>query len=220
MPTMTRKTVLQLAAAGFVLSYLVPGTLLGPPPAMDDDAATVVAWLRDNGGDIRLSLWVGIFGVALFAVATAIVRSSLPSPHRDVFFFGAVTFVAATTIQGWMWAGMARHVDTLDPQTARTLLDISSYWGPFLCGATVLTLAPLVVAAFGSTPVLPRWVGLISAVALVEQLVETVTIFGDHGFLGPGGPMNLILGAGLTTMAWVSVAIAVAREPNPVPVAA
>jgi hypothetical protein len=213
MPTMTRKTVLQLAAAGFVLSYLVPGTLLGPPPAMDDDAATVVAWLRDNGGDIRLSLWVGIFGVALFAVATAIVRSSLPSPHRDVFFFGAVTFVAATTIQGWMWAGMARHVDTLDPQTARTLLDISSYWGPFLCGATILTLAPVVAVSLGRAALLPRWLGVISAVALVEQAIETVTMFGDHGFLAPGGAMNLVLGAGLTTIAWAGLAVAVSRQP-------
>lgn len=213
---MKRSTILYLATVGFVISYLVPGIALGPPPEIDADGRAVIDWFRDNASTIRFSLWVGIFGMALFALMASIVRSSLPSPHRDVFFFGAVTFASVTTIQGWFWAGLARHVDIVDPAVARTLLDISSYWGPFLCGATVLTLAPIVAVSFGRAPVLPRWVGLISAVALVEQLVETVTIFGDHGFLGPGGPMNLILGAGLTTIAWVSLAIAVARGPNSV----
>ena len=209
---MTRARLIYAATAAFLVAYLIPGALLGPPPEIDDDAATVVAWLRDNADTIRLSLWIGLFGVALFAVVASIVRSVLPSPHRDIFFFGAITFVSATTIQGWVWAGLARHADTVDPQTARTLLDITSYWGPFLCGATMLTLAPVVAASLGSSPVLPRWVGVLSAIALVEQAVETITIFGDHGFLAPGGPMNLVLGAGLTTIAWVGLAIAVARQ--------
>jgi hypothetical protein len=215
-----RTTILYLATGGFVLSYLVPGIALGPPPEIDADGLAVVDWFRDNASSIRFSLWIGVFGLALFAIMASIVRSSLPTPHRDVFFFGAITFASATTIQGWIWAGLARHADTVDAGTARTLLDISSYWGPFLCGATVLTLGPVVFAALGSAPVLPRWVGLISAVALVEQLAETVTMFGDHGFLGPGGPMNLVLGAGLTTVAWASLAVAVARGPNSIDAAA
>ena len=209
---MKRSTILYLATAGFVVSFLASGTTLGTPPEIDDDGATVVRWFQDHASTIRWTLWLGIFGVVLFALAMSIVRSTLPSPHRDVFFFGAVSFAAATTIQGWVWAGLARHADALDPATARTLFDVTSYWGPFLCGATVLTLAPVVVLALGRTPVLPRWLGVISAVALAEQLVETITIFGDHGFLAPGGPMNLVLGAGLTTIAWVGLAIAVARR--------
>jgi len=206
-----RSTILYLATAGQVAAFLVSGAVLGTPPQIDDDAASVLRWFQSNATALRWSLWVGIFGVVLFALVMSIVRSTLPAPHRDVFFFGAVSFAAVTTIQGWIWAGVARHAATVDAGTARTLLDVSSYWGPFLCGATVLTLAPIVVLSFGEAPAFPRWLGVISVVALVEQLVETITIFGDHGFLAPGGPMNLMLGAGLTTLAWAALAVVVAR---------
>ena len=201
-----------MATAGFVASYGAAGALLGTPPALTADGPTVVRWFEVNATTIRWTLWLGIFGMLMFALVASLVRSSLPAPHRDVFFFGAVTFVSATTIQAWIWAGMARHPGALEPGTARVLFDIASYWGPFLCGATVLTLAPVVAATLGRRPVLPRWLGVITAVALVEQVVETVTVFGERGFLAAGGPMNLVLGAGLTTLAWVALAIAVARQ--------
>jgi hypothetical protein len=51
----------------------------------------------------------------------------------------------------------------------------------------------------------------VTGIALVEQVVETVTIFGDRGFTAPGGPMNLMLGAGLTVIAFVSIGVVVAR---------
>jgi hypothetical protein len=41
-------------------------------------------------------------------------------------------------------------------------------------------LAPLVLLAVHGK--LPRWLGILQAVALVEQLVETVTVFGHTGF--------------------------------------
>jgi hypothetical protein len=53
----------------------------------------------------------------------------------------------------------------------------------------------------------------IAAVALVEQLIETVTIFGSHGFIAPGGPMNIYLGAGLTAVALLSLGITLTRSP-------
>lgn len=40
------------------------------------------------------------------------------------------------------------------------------------------------------------------AVAFGEQAVETITIFGSTGFTEPGGPMNVMLGAGLVA-AWL-----------------
>ena len=46
------------------------------------------------------------------------------------------------------------------------------------------------------------WLGVLGAIAFVEQTVETVTIFGSTGFTEPGGAMNLQLGAGLV-WAWI-----------------
>lgn len=45
------------------------------------------------------------------------------------------------------------------------------------------------------------WLGLLGAVAFVEESIETVTIFASTGFTQPGSAMNLQLGTGLT-LAW------------------
>ena len=64
------------------------------------------------------------------------------------------------------------------------------YWGPVLISATVMTLAPIALLALGKRAGLPRWLGIVTLVALLEQLIETVTLFGNRGFIAPGGPMN------------------------------
>ena len=86
---------------------------------------------------------------------------------------------------------MALHVDQLQPATAHVLFDATSYWGPVLTSTTIMMLLPVVLAK----DVAPRWVVWLGAVALVEQVVETITIFGHGAFLAPGGYMNTILGA-------------------------
>jgi hypothetical protein len=109
-------------------------------------------------------------------------------------------------------AGLSWHADRLDPATARTLLDVASFWGPVLTGTTILMLAPITALAWRGQAGLPRWLAVVTGVAALEQLVETVTIFGDRGFTAPGGPMNLLLGAGLVLIAFVSLGIATARS--------
>lgn len=49
---------------------------------------------------------------------------------------------------------------------------------------------------------LPRWLGVLGAVACAEQLVETITMFGSSGFTEPSGAMNLQLGAALV-LSWI-----------------
>jgi hypothetical protein len=55
--------------------------------------------------------------------------------------------------------------------------------------------------AFGGSPLTPRWLGWLSVLFFVEQGVETITVFGESGFIAPGGPMNLYLG-GVIGVAW------------------
>lgn len=196
---------------GFAVVFIAGGLALGTTPDASDDGAAVAAWFRDNGGHVRLWLWLSTLSLPLFAVFAAFVRARLPALYRDVFFAGAIALVAETAVQGWIWAGLAWHAERLEPATARTLLDVASFWGPVLTGTTVLMLAPITIVALRAEAGLPRWLGYVTGVALVEQLVETITIFGDKGFIAPGGPMNLLLGAGLTVIALVAVGIVVAR---------
>jgi len=173
----------------------------------------VATWFRDHDGHVRTWIWRLTLSAPLFATFAALIRARLPAPHRDLFFFGAVAFAAETAVQGWLWAGMALHASDLQPATARTLLDVASFWGPVLTSTTVMMLAPVALLGLRAEAGLPRSLGLVAAVALAEQLAETVTIFGRHGFIAPGGPMNIYLGAGLTAVALLSLGIALGRSP-------
>jgi xanthosine utilization system XapX-like protein len=157
----------------------------------------VVAWFRANRDGVRWSVWASTVGAPLLAIVLSLLRRLLPAPHRDVFLIGAVGIVVTTAIQSWTWAGLALHADRLEPATARTVLDVALFWGPVLTGATTTMIAPVTLLALRGQAGLPRWLGVLGAVAFIEQAVETVTIFGATGFTEPGGAMNLQLGAGL-----------------------
>src|SRR5262249_13341308 len=113
-----------------------------------------------------------------------------------------ITMIATTGVQIWTWAGLALHADRLEPATARTILDVAIFWGPVLTAATVTFMAPVTLLALRGEAGLPRWLGLLGAVSCAEQVIETITIFGESGFTEPGGAMNLQLGAGLV-WAWL-----------------
>jgi hypothetical protein len=81
-------------------------------------------------------------------------------------------------------------------------LDVAIFFGPVLTGAFITLIAPVTLLALGGRAGLPRWLGVLGAVAVLEQAIETVTIFGSSGFTEPGGAMNLQLGAGLV-MLWL-----------------
>jgi apolipoprotein N-acyltransferase len=199
-----------VATLGFGVLYLAASIALGTTPEAKDNGQSVAAWFRDHDGNVRAWIFLLTLSAPLFAVFAALVRERLPSPHRDVFFFGAIAFAAETAVQGWIWGGMAWHPSALEPATARTLLDVASFWGPVLTSTTVMMLAPVALLGLGGGA-LPRWLGAVAAVALAEQLIETITIFGRHGFIAPGGPMNIYLGAGLTALSLLSLGVALAR---------
>src|SRR4051812_6331908 len=212
---MNRSTAVLGATIGFALLYLGATVALGTPPAVDDNGAAVVRWFSDNGGHVRTWAWLLTLSAPLFALYAAFVRQHLPVGLRDLWLIGAVAFIAETAVQSWIWLALAFPGHSLNPDTARTLLDVANYWGPVLTSTTVMMLTPVVFAGLGPEQVLPRWLGYLAAVAAAEQLVETLTIFGKSGFMAPGGPMNLFLGAGLVAVTLVARGIVVARLERP-----
>jgi hypothetical protein len=208
---MRRSTALLTATIGFGVLYLAAALTLGSTPDSGDNGIAVAAWFRDHDGRVRASVWMLTLSLPLFATFAGLIRAQLPAVHRDIFFFGAITLAAETAVQTWLWAGMAWHSNQLEPGTARTLLDIASYWGPVLTSTTVTMLAPVIVVALRGEAGLPRWLGALAAVAVAEQLVETITIFGRHGFIAPGGPMNIYLGAGLVAVTLLALGITAVR---------
>jgi hypothetical protein len=90
----------------------------------------------------------------------------------------------------------------LNPATARTVLDVVIFLGPVLTGSTITMIAPVTLLALRGRAQLPAWLGVLGAVAFLEQAFETITIFGATGFIQPGGAMNMQLGA-MLTLTWL-----------------
>jgi hypothetical protein len=213
---MRRGSALIAWIVGFAACYLGATIALGSTPHADATGLEVVRWFRENGSHVRVAVWFLTFAMVFFAGFAAILRGVLPAPHRDLFFIGAVTLIAETVVQSWVMAGLALHPDRLQPATGRVVLDVAIFWGPVLTSSTMMMLVPVTLLAFQGRA-FPRWIGYVTGVALIEQAVETITIFGHRGFVAPGGPMNLLLGAGLTSVALIAVGISAARSTAPVP---
>ncbi|HXJ33059.1 MAG TPA: hypothetical protein VMS22_03395 [Candidatus Eisenbacteria bacterium] len=198
---MGSRALIWSALAAFVI-YLGGVIVLGEPPGAGATGAEVVSWFREHRDAARWFVWAGPVSAPFVAVMFALQRRLIPAPHRDVFLLGAVGIVATIPVQSWTWGGLALHADRLEPATARALLDVAMFWGPVLTGSTLTLMAPVTLLALRGEAGLPRWLGVLGAIAIVEQLVETITIFGETGFTEPGGAMNLQLGAGLV-WAWI-----------------
>ena len=185
-------TVLSVAALAAV----------GTTPAATETGEQVVAWFREHREAVRWSVWAITVSTPLYAFIVAMLRRLLPAPHRDVYLIGAVSFVVTLAVYEWTWAGLALRADRLEPATARAVLDVAIFFGPVLTGTTTTMMAPVALLALQRRAGLPWWLGAWGAVAVAEQAVETITIFGSTGFTQPGGAMNWQLGAGLT-LGWM-----------------
>ncbi len=192
--------LLVLAAILAGLLYLVGNLAIGSPPGVADSPAQVAAWFREHQDAARVYAWTATLGALSFSAFAGIVRVLLPAAAGNVFLLGAAAFVVETAVQAWVWAGLALHAATLDPRTAYTVLDVARLWGPLLTGATMTMIAAVSVLGFGREPLIPRWLAWLGILAFAEQALETITVFGSHGFLAPGGPMNALLGASLTLL--------------------
>jgi len=190
------------AAVTAVIFYGVGLAELGAAPSASESASQLVKWFVDNGDNIRWFVWCIAVATPSLAITFALLRCLLPAPYRDVFLIGAITTLATTAVYTWTWAGLALHPERMRPMVLRALLDIAIFYGPVLTGTTTTMMAPVTWLALREQARLPRWLGILGAIALVEQAVETVTIFGSTGFTQPGGAMNMQLGAGLT-LAWL-----------------
>jgi hypothetical protein len=171
-------------------------------PTIESSGQEIIEWFTDNGTNARIYAWTAAFAALTLTVFGSMVTALLPRPHRYVFFGGVLMWVVTGMIQAWFWAGLALHPEDLDPATARTLFEIPQYWGPIINGSTMAMAGAIVPLGFGSSAIVPRWLAWLSVVLFVEQAIETVTVFGESGFIAPGGTMNLYVG-GVLGLVWV-----------------
>lgn len=175
----------------------------GSFPTIESSGEEIVEWFSDNGARARIYAWTAAFIALGLSIFGGQVSALLPRPHRYIFMAGVLGFAITAQVQGWFWAGLALHPQDLDPAAARTLFDIPAYWGPLVNGSTATMAAAVAALGFGAAPLIPRWLTWLSVIFVLEQVIETVTVFGHSGFLAPGGTMNVYLG-GVLGFLWVA----------------
>ena len=197
------------AAAVFAGLFVAPAA-----PAVTASGATLVDYYQHHANGVRIIAWLGAVSLIPLALLIAHLRSQLTGISRDITFLGGIGVLSATSIWLWFGAGLALHPATLQPETARTIANISAYFGPTLTVGIILLVTPVGVAAWRGNPGLSHWLAWITAVFVIEQAAETVTILNTDGFTAPGGTMNLTVGAGLFVIWIISAGIASTASSN------
>jgi hypothetical protein len=179
------------------VALLFAGTAFIPSaPEATASGARVVRYYADHANGVRAAMWLSTWSVVPLVLLVSCLRARLVGMARDVMLLGAVGLTVLTATWSWFNLGLALHAQTLDPKMARTVLDVSIYFGPVLTVFIVLMISPVGLAAWRREG-FPRWLAWLTAVFALEQAIETITVFGKRGFIAPGGPMNFALGAGL-----------------------
>ncbi len=198
---------LLMATAAYTVFTLGGLAAFGTLPAASETGDQLLSWVRTNRDGLRWGVWAFTVGFPPFAIMVAMLRRLLPEPHRDVFLVGAIAFYTELAVWTWTWGGLAVHADSLNPATARAILDVACFMGPVLTATTTTMFAPVTLLALRRRCGFPLWLGILGVIALSEQAIETITVFGSTGFTQPQGAMNMQLGASLTVLWTLAFAI-------------
>ncbi len=208
-----------LAAVTYALIGVVGLFLLPEAPGVDATGRELVTYISDNSGSIRVVTWLATLALLALVPLVAAIRERLVGLGRDITLVGATSLAILTTVWVWTNAGLALHPESLDPGVARTVTDVAAFYGPTLTATVILFAAPVGLTAWRRRGGLPRWLAWLTLVLVLEQLIETTTALATSGFLAPGGPMNLQLGAGLFLIWIVATGVAISPRTSASPTA-
>lgn len=197
------RVVLLVSVVSWIVLYVAGFAALGSGfPTVETSGAEIVAWFTDNATNARIYAWTWAITSLPLAVFGAIIASLIPKPNRYILLAGVFGWVIVGQVQAWFWAALALHPEGLEPAAARTIFDVSQYIGPLVNGSTITMAAAFIPLGFGKSPKAPSWLAWLSILFFAEQAIETITVFGETGFIAPGGAMNVYLG-GVIGVAWV-----------------
>jgi hypothetical protein len=195
--------ILLISILATAVLYIASFVALGSSfPTIDSSGQEIVEWFSANGTRARIYAWTAAFFSLGFAIFGGQVSALLPKPHRYIFLAGVLGCAITAQVQAWFWAGLAFHPQGLEPGAARTIFDIAAFWGPLVNGSTTTMAIAVAALGLGVSPIIPRWLAWLSVIFLLEQAIETITVFGQSGFIAPGGTMNVYLG-GVLGFLWI-----------------
>jgi hypothetical protein len=200
-----------LAAIGFALLLGVGSGWVELPPGIDESGEMVVSWARAHRDAIAVQSWLVMLAWLPGGALLSLIHRRMTGAPAAAFLLGGALCVGLLAVGILLRLGLARHAADLTPASARLLADIEAYWGPLATIAIVLQAAALGIATHQGA--FPGWLLPITAVLGLEQLVETLTILGDQGFIAPGGALNQV-GAALFGIWVLAQGVAASRNPE------
>ena len=203
------------AATGiaFVVLLVVAFIVMTEPPDMDAPADEWALYFGDHQDSINtgvvLSTLALLFFVWFAGTLTSALRVASRSPRLPTIAFGGALLGTAAFFIGLTALAVAAHRPAeVSPEVTRALNDVFIFSGiPAIAG---------LVAFFGAlalmilrTDLLPTWVGWLSGVAAVLQLLTFGTLYTDTGAFAGDGILGVFLPliAGLGTILVLSIVL-------------
>lgn len=164
------------------------------PPDSHASGQSAIAWVQAQRGALAVQGWLVMLAWLPGAAFLALVHRRMQGAPAAAFLLGSALLMALLSFGVLLRLGLARHAAELAPDTACLLLDLEAYWGSLATIGVVLQATSVAIATRHGA--LPAWLFPFSALLATEQLMETLTMLGDGGFLAPGGTLAQ-LGAAL-----------------------
>jgi hypothetical protein len=192
------------AVVGFVyVAIQVAGLILflvaGNPPDFAN-AKLYAGWISTNSGLFMGDAFLTVVASSVLIVLFTGVRSIIRGAGEDwewagALFFGAGLVTVAITVIGAAFEATAAFIS--GSGTEPTI--VRATWAGAWMALTFLYLPAAVVFATTSyaalrAKILPSWLGWLSAVAAVLDVLASLTVFGGTGNNGPVGLLPLIVG--------------------------
>ena len=199
-----------LAAVAFVALFVTGTAFLGAPLRVEHSPDETVAWLQLHQSDVPVAVVCFALAMVPFLILAAWTRRALPDVYGYAFLAAAGAFAAQAMVSTWFLAGTALHAETINPDVARSLLDVGAYFGPVLTTTDIVMAGAVALAALREG-VLPRWLGWLSAAFALEQFAELSTVYGNSGFAAPGAEFNNVVGAGFLAIWLIALGVSVGK---------
>jgi hypothetical protein len=206
------------AGLAAVLLFVVPTFVgAGTMPKSTDSDSVYKTYLLNHHAYLMRGMWLSTLGAVLLVWLGSGLRSSLRRHDRESDHLATLVFslfVVAAVILGVsnaLTGGLAyKALPGTSPAVVRSILDMGGFMTTTMLGfVTTVAASVLAVAALASR-ILPRYVGVTSALAAAVSLVGSLTIFRNHGFFSLEGAYGFV---GLVVaMVWlISLSVALIR---------
>jgi len=187
------------AATGIVFAvlFLIGFLLIGADaPSLDAATDRWPEYFSDNQGSIRAGLILVTIGLFFFIWFLGTVASTLRIAAGEprlpsIAFAGGILSVASFFIAATAIAVATLHPETRSPELTRTLNDFGVMAALPAIAGLVAFFGAIALVILRSASGLPAWLGWLSLVAAVLQLLAFGIVFTDEGAFAGDGVLGL-----------------------------